>query len=237
LRQDEPGSAQRSIIGIDPSLRGLGIVALTNGEVTSWHGTTDVKKLAMANDCLHLLKMPGATVGNKLQRAVQLADVLVRAAKLRPYHGGSPGYVAIEGYAFGASSRGESDMHESAGLIKVRLFEAGWKLRIYTPSTLKLAWTGNGGADKAEMRLAAYRLFGHSFDELGKAAENIVDALLLAKLLRLELVLRAEGTPSGNAACGSAVEALTKRARKKGALSYVEQPFAHREDTDVKFAW
>lgn len=128
-------------------------------------------------------------------------------------------------------------MHESGGLLKMLLFNSGWKIRIYDPATLKQAWTGDGNAKKPAMIAAANAIFGQRFDEAGTAQDNIVDAFLLAKLLHLELQYRATGDWPEDA-CATAVEALTKRSRRKTAMpAYVDQPFACRENAAVEFAW
>lgn len=71
--------------------------------------------------------------------------------------------VLLEGYSFG-QARGTSHMHaqgELGGVVRLALFEAGYRLVDVPPATLKKFATGKGNAKKEEVLAAAIRRLGY----------------------------------------------------------------------------
>ena len=59
-------------------------------------------------------------------------------------------YVALEGYAYGASGN-NFDIGEFVGYIKTMIYLAHIPMRIYDPNSIKKFATGRGVADKLTM--------------------------------------------------------------------------------------
>ena len=109
-------------------------------------------------------------------------------------------YIALEGYAFGASGR-VFDIAEGCGLIKTELYETGHKLRLYDPPSIKKYATGMGNSDKIHMeedyeKIDINNRFNLNFlpfvkdNKSGNPKDNIVDAYFIGQLLILELKVR-----------------------------------------------
>lgn len=100
-----------------------------------------------------------------------------------------PVYVALEDYAYHAP-QGSHQAGESGGLVRLAVLRAGLKLRLHDPSTVKLATTGNGAADKEAVVAAVTARSGLDFTRYGSATEDLADAWALARILWLEIELR-----------------------------------------------
>lgn len=122
------------ILGLDPSLRATGL-ALPDGELVT-------------------IKTPScATFDDKVERVRHIVGRVGVAAKI-----GS--LIVIEGPAYGMNN---AATHELAGLwwaLVVRLSEQGNQVAVLTPGQLKKFATGNGSAEKADMRMALYKRAG-----------------------------------------------------------------------------
>ena len=60
--------------------------------------------------------------------------------------------ICIEDYAFAVNnSSSMSRLHEVTGILKWMVYNEGWQIRLYSPSAIKLAFTGHGRADKNDM--------------------------------------------------------------------------------------
>jgi Holliday junction resolvasome RuvABC endonuclease subunit len=184
--------SRQIIIGIDPSLTGLGLAVLVDGKFDSVKGWTETVKLAKQHKgvlCRCKLKKNDDT--EKRWRICMLTD-WVEEQIVRSVNG-APDVtfnVAIEGYAFSSNLRGTSGLHELGGAIRDRLWQLKIPYRVYDPSSLKLAFTGNGSADKGDMKVQCLKRFNIDFTEYGSAGENLADALLLAALLHTELEVK-----------------------------------------------
>jgi Holliday junction resolvasome RuvABC endonuclease subunit len=73
----------------------------------------------------------------------------------------APGYVFVEGYAFGAKCSREQ-MGEWGGLVRLLAHEAGWTLVVVPPNTLKAYVTDKGLAPKEQMILGCFKRWGYS---------------------------------------------------------------------------
>lgn len=192
IKKPIPTAKDTVVVGIDPSLTGMGLALFRNGLLIDHLGVTTIKKLQRSNENLVWYKTKFNTEIEKQVRTNKLAawvvdKILVDGALFLPCNT----YVAIEGYAFSRHSRGLSDIHELCGVIKYLLCRAGIEFRIYDPLSVKLAWTGSGKAEKEDMILAAETMFGLDLRPYGTAAENIADAALIGALLNAELRVKA----------------------------------------------
>ena len=91
-----------------------------------------------------------------------------------------PDIVILEGYAYGAVAKREA-MGELGGVVKIMLHESGYQegdlLRIVAPKMVKKFATGNGNADKSQMRLDVFKRWG--FDS---GTDDEADAFVMAKI-------------------------------------------------------
>ncbi len=106
-------------------------------------------------------------------------------------------YSAIEDYAMGIRNGTVFDIGEFCGLVKHHLYLDGILFRVYDIPSIKIFASGNGAADKGVM-LTAYKMKIHSgvdLAELQTAAKSpmsdMIDACWIARMLRVELMLRA----------------------------------------------
>lgn len=209
------------VVGIDPSLIGSAIAVLDNGVLKRVAGWTDVKTLAEQNRELYYHKLPtDATDVDRLNRIGGIAHWVrdtINIAKINAEKNGNSLVVAMEGYAFSRVSLAASDLHELGGLIKQWLFLHGIPFRIYPPTVIKKAFTGRGGADKADMKIAALQVYELNCLQYGKAGENIADAVMIATLLYNELQLK-----SGRTVDKRVEEVLRKVTKKE--LPIVNRP-------------
>lgn len=179
-------------VGLDLSLVGTGLAAVDGeGNTVLVHGWTNVKRLhttypqylsyfkvADAQSHAHrmfrmdlIIEWVSEVIGNLCE---QYRDI----------------YIAIEGYSLGSKGMRISDQFELGGAVKRMLWNEGLHYRIYPPTTIKKAWTGNGGANKSAMALACFKKFGLDFGVMSDAGENLVDAVLTAQLLYMEVQCR-----------------------------------------------
>lgn len=112
-------------------------------------------------------------------------------------------YIAIEDYAYGKSGAMGLifNLAEYEGNIKISLFQAGKKLRLYSVNQIKKFFTAYGLSDKISMYQAYERMVTTKPDlsclplvDNGKGVSptsDIVDAFAICEYLRTELILRA----------------------------------------------
>ena len=91
-------------------------------------------------------------------------------------YGAHPDLVVIEGYSY-ASANQAHQIGEMAGVVKTALYEAGIRYELVSPSSIKMYSTGNGGAKKTAVTLAASRRLSYEGD-----SDDEADALWLYAL-------------------------------------------------------
>jgi Holliday junction resolvasome RuvABC endonuclease subunit len=178
------------IVGLDLSLRGTGMAILVNGGLSNYFGWTDKKYLYNKNKnvlCYYKLKNNSESCRQHRMHAITYWIDWILVELIREY---GNAIVAIEGPAFSKNSRGASSLYELGGIVKDSLFRACIPFRIYSPMTVKLAWTGSGTAGKDAMVDAASVLFDLDLNDLGESAEDVADAVLIAALLNEEMVFK-----------------------------------------------
>lgn len=188
--------ARSASVGLDLSLRGAGMAVMLDGKLHSATAWTDQK--GIQKDYPKLLswfKMKANTESDR-QHRIDLITRWVCGAVVVAHKLASNVHVAFEGYAFSKRTTGLSDIHELGGAIKGWLWSRGVPYRTYDPMSIKLAWTGKGTAEKADMVAACHLRFPDLKLEAMAArsvetAGNIADATLIAALLHEELELKA----------------------------------------------
>lgn len=109
-------------------------------------------------------------------------------------------YIAIEDYAYGASGK-VFDLAEFAGGLKNYFYSQKIPIKKFAPMTVKLCATGSGTADKVIMGMnfkksSISKLVNqHLFDlpEYDNPQEDLIDALFMCLVLRVELAYGATG--------------------------------------------
>jgi len=102
-------------------------------------------------------------------------------------------YVAIEDYALGAKGR-VFDIAEFTGGLKLKLYEGGYNIRLYSIGTIKMFATTKGDAKKPVMQ--EYFEKEKGIPDLSKLPDgkspkaDVIDAYFITKLLQMEMKLR-----------------------------------------------
>jgi crossover junction endodeoxyribonuclease RuvC len=144
-----------NFVGIDPSLRSTGLVALApDGTVLATAALT-----------------PASTLKG-IRRAAWVADAVATFATSH-----APALVLIEGYAHGGPMLAQ--MVEVGAMVRDRLESAGARWADVAPARLKKFATGKGNAKKDEIRLAVFKRWGFEAE-----SNDEVDAFVLAALAR-----------------------------------------------------
>jgi Holliday junction resolvasome RuvABC endonuclease subunit len=89
----------------------------------------------------------------------------------------NPDLIIIEGYSFGSRLGQAFSIGELGGLVKVALFEGGYKSIIIPPTCLKKFVTGKGNASKDIMLMKTFKKYGVEFTD-----NNKCDAFGLAQM-------------------------------------------------------
>jgi len=186
------------IAGIDPSINGSGIVKFElDAElniVNKYYLTfTTVKKHAHKNsegEIIFWSNTKNNSFRNDCDKYIYMRENIMKFIV-------DCEYVAFENYAFGAKGQ-VFKIGEFVGMIVQRCYETGKKIRKYTPSEIKMFFTGNGGAKGKEL-MVKYFLKHDKKDRFDLDKNNrldkspfadIVDGFAIAELLLTELKLR-----------------------------------------------
>jgi crossover junction endodeoxyribonuclease RuvC len=129
------------VLGIDPGLSSLGLAAVVR------HGRRPQLLFA---------------------RAVRTPADLDEPARLRLIHEGvrdaiaehRPGAVAVERVAWNSNQRTALHVARATGVVLLAASEAGLPVEEYGPLEVKMAVTGQGNAEKSQVRDALVRLHG-----------------------------------------------------------------------------
>jgi crossover junction endodeoxyribonuclease RuvC len=131
------------VLGVDPGLARLGLAVLSRkGRATSVVWSDTVRTPPDLDEPSRLLAVASA----------------VRDAILRF----DPAAIAVERVAFNRNVVSALPVAMATGAIMVAAAEAGIAVRGYTPTEVKSAITGSGGADKEQIRSALTRIHGLS---------------------------------------------------------------------------
>jgi crossover junction endodeoxyribonuclease RuvC len=149
------------IIGVDPSLTGTAVCAISL--------STPEKIIYTATFMQPELK--------GIKRLVFLRKKLYAALKKLEQRGKI--HVFIEGYAFGAKGRGVFNLAELGGVLRTMIaerFSGYWEI---PPTSLKKFVTGKGNSNKTIMLERVFRKYGVGSEVL--TDDNQVDAYALAR--------------------------------------------------------
>lgn len=142
------------VLGIDPSLTSTGVCRLNRDQYE-----------------VSCIKIKGSDGVARLWALKQ--RVLQQLQDFRP------DLVVIEGYSFGSKGRGVFQLAEWGGVLRLALYESGFRTLEVPPTSLKKYVTGKGNSPKEQMILGAYKKFGVEF-----ASNDECDAYCLARLGR-----------------------------------------------------
>jgi crossover junction endodeoxyribonuclease RuvC len=155
---DSSPSPTLRVLGVDPGSRITGWGVLEGSSRRTWLVAGDVIRLAAG--------LPLAERLFHLQREIE-----------RVVESQAPGIVAVESPYHGASARSALVLAHARGAILAALGRTGVPVAEYAPATVKNAVTGNGRADKDQVR----RMLAHW---LGAAVvtrpHDLTDALAVA---------------------------------------------------------
>lgn len=138
-------------LGLDLSLNATG-VCVKEGDKILFIDTLKIKK-EKGVERLSLIKERITSILNKYQ----------------------PDTINIEGYSFGSRGRAIFNIGELGGVVRLLLYENGYKFNEISPKTLKKQFTGNGNADKESMLKRANEVSGVVIED-----HNQADAFALA---------------------------------------------------------
>jgi len=162
------------VLGIDPGSRrcGYGVVAREGRQLR-----------VVASGVL----APGALpMAERLGRILDGLEDVVRRAR--------PAEVAVEAVFSGASARSALVLGQARGVALAVAARAGLPVFEYAPAEVKLAFTGNGRADKDQMLRTARLLLGAA-PELSDEADAL--ALAVCHLARRQLRTAASAARAG----------------------------------------
>ena len=166
---------RRLILGIDPgvALVGYALVAEQQGRL-----------MPLACDVI------ATPAGMPLQRRLQMIyDGVV--SLLLTYH---PDEAAMESLFFGVNKRTAMAVGHARGVIMLALANGGLTIAEYTPSQVKLAVTGHGGAKKQQVGEMVRVLLGlSSVPRPDDAADAAAVALCHAHSTQMQLLLAKNG--------------------------------------------
>jgi len=177
-------------IGIDQSLNGSGIAAVFQGAVVSFEAFTTVQRNARNSPNLHFFKSIDHSMASRIERVEFVSKWLLQRIVYLRHKFGVPAYVGIEGYAMNKKSNRFSDLCELGGAVKLGLFQNNIPYQVYAPPTLKKVFTGKGNAKKPQMIAACESLTGIDLSAYGKSAEDLADAILIAKMCEYHVLAR-----------------------------------------------
>ena len=175
------------IQGWDISLNHAGIVQLEEGQDPKlWFVTTKPTIAKKFNNGIHLMmkKLKDKTAV-QIERLNEWDYIIAKFIdETKPTH------VAVEGYAFGAS-QGAHQMGGIGEKFRQIIYNKGIKLRIYQPTSVKLATAFHGHAKKARMIKYVQDRFKTDLSEYpNDIQEDLADSFGVARLAKLELDLK-----------------------------------------------
>jgi crossover junction endodeoxyribonuclease RuvC len=149
------------ILGIDPGLATVGIGILERGR----------------NEKLTLLDYCTIETTKGMPRALRLQELLGDLQKLLKEW--KPDLAVLEKLYFQKNVKTAIDVAEARGVILLTLAEEGIEVLEPTPSELKLAITGDGKADKLQMRDMLCHLLHVEKDAFSGERDDTTDAIAL----------------------------------------------------------
>ena len=191
-------------LGLDLSPTHFALVAVDrHGRFVGGYMATDkttVKKLKQARSPVRCVEVPKletrAPLAAKLARLESMKFRLVGAIHDLTDGAKAPIHISLENYAFGKANQAHQT-GETGGVCRLAILNAGLRLRLYSPNSIKLYATGEGKAEKAQICEAMLARGAHALGATPKAAGAIdkhgdfYDAYAAAYMTLDEVMLRA----------------------------------------------
>jgi crossover junction endodeoxyribonuclease RuvC len=150
---------ERRVLGVDPGVARLGLAVVDGGGRTSdliWAGAVDTPA--------------GAEESERLLRLCEAVREAISTHR--------PGSVAVERVAWNRNHVSALTVARATGAIMVVAADAGLSVAEYGPNEVKIAVTGMGNADKAQVRRALEKVHGlASVPTQADAADAVAVAL------------------------------------------------------------
>ncbi|MFZ4585745.1 MAG: crossover junction endodeoxyribonuclease RuvC [Acidimicrobiia bacterium] len=187
------GSAARVILGIDPGLSrcGYGAVAIDGPKLTA--------------HCAGVIRTdPGLALPERLVAVADELDALI--AELRP------AAVAVERVLFQANVTTAMGVGQASGLALVAAARAGVPVVMYSPNEVKLAVTGDGRADKAQIQQMVMRVLGlREVPRPPDAADALAIAITHASSGAVKGAARTDAPSGGKSKLDAAIAAALEK--------------------------
>ncbi len=192
------------IVGADLSLNHGALIELTDGTLSNFWYYTDYAGSA-AKSKKRGFRIPPAIFKHKdrhqlgTQRLAWLEHFFDKEVFMRAL----PDYLGIEDYALDGGGHGSHYTGEVGGIARILGWFRGFRMRYHDPVTLKMFAAHNGRADKDVMERAVMDRWDIDFSSLNQnkspkakkenrqTSQDLADAYALAKLIWLEVCLRA----------------------------------------------
>lgn len=183
------------IQGWDVSLNHGAFVELTDGKLTNLWYVTDVAGSANRD------KKRGQRLPVYKQKSDRQHYALIRLAWWEAYFTRhlqftKPDIVGLEDYAL-RQEQGAHQMGEVGGMARLRAYQAGVKLRLHDPTSVKLFGAHHGNAQKPDMEKAVAERWNLDFSKFNpetgdnrKTSEDLADAFVLAWMVWTEHLVR-----------------------------------------------
>jgi len=187
------------VVGVDFSITSPGVVAFGvddnwNVVKTDFMGMTEVKKTSEEQP--ELIYYKKKDFKSEQERYNYISERIVSFVKGCITYDTKTIWVALEGYAMGAKGL-IFNIAEATGVLKHKLWDLGYNIRIYEPTLIKKYATGVGNSDKVYMGDAFLKvedstkpMINDGLREYESPKADIVDAYWIAILLKHELMLR-----------------------------------------------
>lgn len=189
------------VLGCDISLNHGGIVELTDGELSNFWYYTDLAGSAGRSKRGHRMPTWTKIKDRQVKQMVRLAwieNFLDKTVFMKSL----PQFVGIEDYALDVG-HGAHYQGEVGGIARILCWFRGFNMRLHDPISLKMYAAHNGTAGKEQVEQAAMDRWDVDFATVNQPAnkktgvmnrqtsQDLCDALALAKLVDLEVRLRA----------------------------------------------
>lgn len=175
-------------VGIDYSIQSPGIAVCTGEfrlENVDMHYLTSVQKAAKYSGTAKLhgtFFKPNVQEMQHEERLDFISDWALSIINPLP----KTACIFMEGYSFNSTGSSVFQIAENSGLLKHKLFKAGYSFNLLDPNTLKKYASGRGDATKLMMEKAFIKQYSLNIKaELKQTADNpssdIIDSFFLAR--------------------------------------------------------
>jgi crossover junction endodeoxyribonuclease RuvC len=129
------------VLGVDPGVSALGLAAV------AWHDRRPEMRFATT-----VRTSPGLAEPARLRRLHEAVSAAIAEQR--------PGSVAVERVAWNRNQVSALQVARATGVVLLAAAQAGLEVDEYGPLEVKMAITGQGNADKAQVREALMRFHG-----------------------------------------------------------------------------